>query len=120
MLDKKLKQHLLQINMMAKTYGWKFLDLQEETTMISWGFDWENVNTRQRLNLYWTTMTVGTAINHPTKGKTQLYRRHISLKELEKLFRNAREHTGKGYYVWKKGDIKGKKWQSLKSEFENQ
>lgn len=118
MLDKKMKQYLLEINDMAKFYGWKFLDLQEENLMISWGFDWENVNFRQRINLWYSTMTVATAINHPKSGRTQLYRRGITLKELEKLFRNARTHTGKGYYQWPKGKSRFKKFQSLSSEME--
>jgi len=58
----------------------------------------------QRINIYTTTMTISTAINHPIKGKTQLYRRNIDLKNLEKIFQNPRIHTKKGYY--RKEEIK--------------
>lgn len=42
--------------------------------------------------------TVGTALNHPTKGKTQLFRKFCDKKEVEKILNNPRIHTGKGYY----------------------
>lgn len=51
-----------------------------------------------RINVYWTTGTVATCINHPTQGKTQLFRRNVSVEQLAVLFRNPRQHTGKGYY----------------------
>ena len=53
-----------------------------------------------RINVYYTTGTVGTCLNHPTKGKTQLFRRNIvTLEQLEAIFRNPRKHTGQGYYT---------------------
>lgn len=42
--------------------------------------------------------TVGTALNHPTKGKTQLFRKFCDKKEVEAILNNPRLHTGKGYY----------------------
>ncbi len=51
-----------------------------------------------QVNVYHTTMTVGTALEHPTKGKTQLFRQNVSMPEMTKIFMNPRQHTGKGYY----------------------
>jgi len=51
-----------------------------------------------RINVYYTTGTVGTCLNHPKKGKTQLFRRDVSMEQLEQLFIDPRAHTGKGYY----------------------
>ena len=51
-----------------------------------------------RINVYWTTGTVGTCIDHPRQGKTQLFRRNIDLATLREIFRNPRLHTGSGYY----------------------
>lgn len=55
-----------------------------------------------RINVYRkgnrSTFTVGTAINHPTKGKTQLFRKNVNPEQLQKIFENPRVHTGKGYY----------------------
>ncbi len=51
------------------------------------------------MSIYLSTMTIQTAMNHPTKGKTQLTRRGITLKEFKKLLDNPRYHTNKGYHV---------------------
>lgn len=42
--------------------------------------------------------TVGTALEHPTKGKTQLFRKGLTEKEVMELLKHPRRHTGKGYY----------------------
>lgn len=41
--------------------------------------------------------TVGTYLHHPKKGKTQLFRKFITDKEVEKILENPRLHTKKGY-----------------------
>jgi hypothetical protein len=50
------------------------------------------------LDVWYTRMTVGTYLNHPKQGKTQLFKRNVSLKLLDKLFKNPRLHTRKGYH----------------------
>ena len=42
--------------------------------------------THGRINVYYTTHTVGTAIDHPRAGKTQLFRRNVNLRELLEIF----------------------------------
>ena len=37
-------------------------------------------------------------MDHHKRGKTQLFRRKQSMKDLERIFKNIREHTNKGYY----------------------
>ena len=51
-----------------------------------------------QVNVYTTTGTIGTALNHPIKGRTQLFRRHITIAQLKDIFTNPRAHTGRGYY----------------------
>lgn len=51
----------------------------------------------ERINIYYTTRTVGTALNHPSQGATQLFRRNCSDEELREIMQNPRVHTGKGY-----------------------
>jgi len=51
----------------------------------------------KRINVYWTTGTVGTCIEHPRQGKTQLFRRNVNLATLREIFRDPRIHTGQGY-----------------------
>lgn len=85
-----------EIHTIAKSLGWELIDQQNNISLLSYskGFNGESV----RLNIYWSKGTVGTAMNHPTKGKTQLFRRHCSLKEIRSLLTNPRKHTEKGYY----------------------
>lgn len=78
----------------AEKYKWQFLCVQENIQMISF---WKNKS--DRINIYMSTMTVGSCIKHPKKGKTQLFRKFVDLKQLEKIFKNPRAHTGKGYYT---------------------
>jgi hypothetical protein len=58
------------------------------------------------VNVYYTTGTVGTCINHPKQGKTQLFRRGVvSLDMLSDIFQNPRIHTGVGYKFRKNRNI---------------
>jgi len=50
-----------------------------------------------RINVYYTTGTVATCINHPQQGRTQLFRRNVSLAQLAEIMINPRVHTGVGY-----------------------
>ena len=51
-----------------------------------------------RINVYFTTGTVSTSLDHPTSGKTQLFRPNGPDYELlDKIFENPRVHTDKGY-----------------------
>ena len=43
------------------------------------------------------SFTVGTYLHHPKQGKTQLFRRNLSEKEVKELLKNPRKHTNKGY-----------------------
>jgi hypothetical protein len=85
-----------QITKLGAKYGWQLIDHQENIKMLSF---YKLVGgSPARLNVYYSKMTVGTSINHPTKGKTQLFRKHVTMAELEKLFIRPRLHTQKGYY----------------------
>jgi len=58
-----------------------------------------------RINVYYTTGTVGTCLLHPKSGKTQLFRPGEvtnTLAKLKAIFQNPRLHTGKGYYYKKR------------------
>jgi hypothetical protein len=50
-----------------------------------------------RINVYYTTRTVATALDHPYQGKTQLFRRNCSAAELREIMKDPRIHTEKGY-----------------------
>mmetsp|Transcript_13115 Transcript_13115/g.37386 ORF Transcript_13115/g.37386 Transcript_13115/m.37386 type:complete len:378 (+) Transcript_13115:238-1371(+) len=51
-----------------------------------------------RLKFWLTTRTVGSYIDHPRRGKSQLFNQEITMEEADQLFYNPRKHTGKGYH----------------------
>ena len=93
-MKKKLvtQKQIDEVWLLAVNLGWAFLTFQANIKMISFQ------KGDCRLNYYMSTGTVGTALNHPKKNKTQLFRKNIKFKELVKIFKNPRQHTGKGYY----------------------
>lgn len=84
---------------LARKHGWELEQEQGNIGLLIFTRGGEQVN------VYTTKMTVGTCVNHPTKGRTQLFRRNVSERELEKIFNRPRAHTGKGYYF--KGRAQG-------------
>jgi len=77
----------------AKKYEYIEIDHQENIYMIS--FKKNDI----RINVYYSKMTIATCINHPKKGKTQLFRRGVwDIKLVENIFKNPRVHTDLGYY----------------------
>ncbi|MEZ5017372.1 MAG: hypothetical protein R2800_09995 [Flavipsychrobacter sp.] len=80
------------VDELAAKYKYDCIDFQESIGMASYS------DGATRVNIYLTTMTVSTSLKHPKKGKTQLFRKNVSTKQLEQIFNNPRQHTGKGYY----------------------
>jgi len=81
----------------AEKHDWNEMIEQDNIGMISFfkkiqGFEC-------RINVYLTTMSVTTYIKHPKKGRGQLYRKAVDPKQLNKIFKNPRQHTGIGYYT---------------------
>ncbi len=85
-----------EVTEIAQPYGWNFHCFQDNIGMLS--FTKIQKGVKLRVNIYLTKMTVATAMHHPKRGKTQLYRRNVSKKLLERILRDPRAHTGKGYY----------------------
>jgi len=88
---------------LATAKEWKIIDVQPNIKMIRY------MRTQdgdvQKVNIYYggkgnklSQYTVATIINHPTRGKTQLFRKGVDLKQLERILDNPRIHTDKGYY----------------------
>lgn len=76
---------------MAQRHGWKLEKRQHDISMLIY------VRGNAQVNVYTTTMTVATSLNHPVQGKTQLFRRRVSHELLDQILRNPRVHTDKGY-----------------------
>lgn len=97
------------IRKMAKENGWREIAHQEniymisfykvlnETTVLERLLRKYQEGTQCRINIYYSKMTVGTALDHPKKGKTQLFRKNVSKDILNRIFQDPRVHTGKGY-----------------------
>jgi hypothetical protein len=61
---------------------------------------------------------VKTCMDHPTKGKTQMFRRDLTEGEFQQVSKCARQHTGKGYQTKEKAPkAKGKKKELRPSKF---
>lgn len=80
----------------ADTYKFLKIDYQPNIEMISYS------NGAVRINVYLTTGTISTSMNHPKKGKTQLFRKNLTFEQIKETFKNPRVHSGKGYYTKKK------------------
>lgn len=61
-------------------------------------FDNDDDDDTTRYNVYYTTGTVSTSLDHPRQGKTQLFRRHVDPQLLREIFLNPRIHTDLGYH----------------------
>jgi len=66
----------------------------ETSKIVSFCPEYDSDDNAVRINVYWTTGTVGTCLDHPRQGKTQLFRRNVDLSTLRLLFQNPRYHTG--------------------------
>lgn len=82
---------------LARKHGWEKIDHQKNILMVSYR------RGGQRFNYYYSKGTVATSMPHPTKGKTQLFRKGVKEENaLDELFNNPRAHTQemglKGYY----------------------
>jgi len=90
---KRIPFDLATVRALANQCGYIEIDFNEASSLVSFRKD------SVRINVYYTTQTVGTCLNHPTKGKTQLFRREVSMDRLEEIFNDPRTHTGQGYYT---------------------
>jgi hypothetical protein len=90
-----------EVRRIADRHGYEEIDHNEISKVLSFRGDSTSnkKNSSTRINVYYTTGTVGTCLNHPQHGKTQLFRRNVvDLTLLSDIFENPRVHTGTGYY----------------------
>jgi len=84
-----------QILYYARKAGWeKQKDGGNKNVII---FNRHTENGHEQMDVYWTTCTIKTSINHPRQGKTQMFRRDVDLELYKKICKNPRAHTSKGY-----------------------
>lgn len=80
-----------KVRWIAMEKGWTEIDHQWNIKMVSFSRD------GQRINVYYGKGTVGTCLDHPKQGKTQLFRRNVGVDLLTRLFEKPRLHTRLGY-----------------------
>lgn len=81
-----------EIIAMATAWGWEIFK------EVPAAFELTFVKAGMKITVWYSRMTVGTCLDHPTSGRTQLFRKLVSKNLLNKLFENPRHHTGGGYY----------------------
>ena len=83
---------------LAHKHGWdEIADHWNNRLLIFERYE-RNGENRMQLSVWYTTLTVGSCLDHPYQGKTQLFRRSVDWDwELEELFINPRYHSGHGY-----------------------
>jgi hypothetical protein len=94
--EMKLLLNMKYILQLSERHNWTKIFGNKNPLMLSF------MKNDMRINVYPTTMTVATALKHPFKGKTQLYRKGVSLATLNSIFVDPRTHTNQGYYTKKK------------------
>lgn len=86
---------LVDIRALASECNYEEVYFNEQSRLVSFKNRYEP---EVRINVYYTTYTVGTCIDHPRQGRTQLFRRNMNTKQLlEAIFVDPRLHTGVGY-----------------------
>lgn len=78
---------------LAAANGWSEVFHKTENCLIRFNRGSET------LDYWYSRNTVGTIVNHPKKGRNQLFRRRVDYPTLKLLFINPRQHTGVGYYT---------------------
>jgi hypothetical protein len=58
----------------------------------------ENEKINIRINIHYTTGTVGIYLNHSRNGRTQYFHRYVTYNDLIEIFKNPRTTTGTGYF----------------------
>lgn len=71
---------------LAAKHGWTEIDHQLNIFMVSF------TRGADRINIYYSRMTVATVVNHPRWGRNQMFRKHVWGEALEAIFENPRAH----------------------------
>ena len=87
-----------EVRRAARAEGLDEIYFNETSRVVSFAPPGCDIDELSRINVYYTTGTVGTCISHPRQGKTQLFRRNVTLAVLREIIRDPRVHTGAGYH----------------------
>lgn len=91
-----IKQRINLIQIELKRRRWKIVAYRPNNYCLT-AVRLHETENPQQINIYLTTLTIQTAMNH-TKGKKQLNRKCSTVSEIFEIIKDPRKHTGKGYY----------------------
>lgn len=81
----------------AQRQGWEYVRYEHGQGQLVFLERWMQSD-KYMLHIWCTTGTVGSYLDHPRQGHTQLFRRNLDWGELLQVMNNPRVHTGAGYH----------------------
>ena len=102
-----------EVQRLARKVNCKLISVSQKSRVVSFLKQGEcSKHGNIRINIYWTSGTVGICLDHPRQGRTQLFRRNVDMETLRKIFKNPSAHTGAGYYQKQKAPkvVKSSRW----------
>lgn len=78
-------------------FGWIFTGSWQAVEFFERTVVHDSTELVVKLDWYFTTATIKTALDHPTQGKTQLFGKQVGSSEFKKILTNPRVHTGNRY-----------------------
>ena len=81
------------LRIIAEHYGWREIKHDESQKLLRFKKGGNDL-----IDIWYSTMTIGTTITHPVRGRNTLFRRNVNADMLKKVLRNPRFHTNEGYH----------------------
>ena len=107
---------LEKVRRLARETGLREIQFNETSRVVAFLSSADNT----RFNIYYTTGTVATYLLHPRQGKTQLFRRNVSLGLLKEIFQTPRIHTDFGYHRRHDGiELQRKRARTMSGDWED-
>eukprot|EP00854_Cymbomonas_tetramitiformis_P025167 gene25167-30715_t len=89
--ERRHELKLPEVRECARRHGLDEIQFNERSRVIAFSDRARTV----RINVYYTTGTVGTCVGHPKQGPTQMFRRSCTMHLLGQIMADPRVHTGK-------------------------
>mmetsp|Transcript_4506 Transcript_4506/g.4992 ORF Transcript_4506/g.4992 Transcript_4506/m.4992 type:complete len:329 (+) Transcript_4506:91-1077(+) len=86
-----------ELDAMATLKGWTKSDMSHKDTPMTSYWRGDKNRFHERLNFWLKIGSVGSYVDHPQQGRTQLFRKEICAEGAKELFHNPSVHPGGGY-----------------------
>ncbi len=91
----KMSLQLVRTAAVEANPPWLEVYVDESSKVVS--FERTSMGIAYSLNVYFTSGTIGTILEHPAQGKMQLFRTECDVKMLKNIMENPRMHIERGY-----------------------